>query len=136
VVAISPTPPARPADIDTGIDDAVSVALNQDVAAVQPTGEPEPEPQPEVQAEAPAPTLPTNASVAKQATEKNAMSAKKVVLLGVFGTPTSRYAMIRLPSGRVKKVKVGDTVDGGRIAAITADSVKYQKGNRIITLTL
>lgn len=136
VVAISPTPPARPADIDTGIDDAVSVALNQEVAAVQPTGEPEPEPQPEVQAEAPAPTLPTNASVAKQATEKNAMSAKKVVLLGVFGTPTSRYAMIRLPSGRVKKVKVGDTVDGGRIAAITADSVKYEKGNRIITLTL
>ena len=134
MVAISPTPPARPADIDTGIDDAVSVALNQEVAAVQPTGEPEPEP--EVQAEAPAPTLPTNASVAKQATEKNAMSAKKVVLLGVFGTPTSRYAMIRLPSGRVKKVKVGDTVDGGRIAAITADSVKYQKGNRIITLTL
>jgi type IV pilus biogenesis protein PilP len=61
---------------------------------------------------------------------------KKVVLLGVFGTPTSRYAMIRLPSGRVKKVKVGDTVDGGRIAAITADSVKYEKGNRIITLTL
>ena len=103
---------------------------------MQPTGEPEPEPQPEVQAEAPAPTLPTNASVAKQATEKNAMSAKKVVLLGVFGTPTSRYAMIRLPSGRVKKVKVGDTVDGGRIAAITADSVKYEKGNRIITLTL
>ena len=36
----------------------------------------------------------------------------------------------------VKKVKVGDTVDGGRIAAITATAVEYQKGGRMVTLSL
>jgi hypothetical protein len=85
---------------------------------------------------APAPTLPTNASVAKQATERNALNANRVALLGIFGTPTSRYAMVRLASGRVKKVQVGDTVEGGRIAGITAEAVKYQKGSRIVTLSL
>jgi hypothetical protein len=74
--------------------------------------------------------------VAKQATERNALNANRVALLGIFGTPTSRYAMVRLASGRVKKVQVGDTVEGGRIAGITAEAVKYQKGSRIVTLSL
>lgn len=120
----SPKPKARPANLDTGIDDAVAVALNQDAAPAQP------------EAEAPAPTMPTNASVAKQATVKNALNANRVALLAVFGTPSSRYAMVRLASGRVKKVQVGDTVEGGRIAGIAADSVQYQKGSRVVTLAL
>jgi len=135
VLASSPLPPARPADVTTGIDDAVTVALNQDSAADQPAAD-QPTAKPEADVEAPAPTLPTNASVAKQATERNALNANRVALLGIFGTPTSRYAMIRLASGRVKKVQVGDTVEGGRIAGITAEAVKYQKGSRIVTLSL
>ena len=124
VLTSSPKPQARPADLGSGIDDAVSVALNQQPEADQP------------QAEAPAPTMPTNASVAKQATDRNALKANRVVLLAVFGTPSSRFAMIRLANGRVKKVKVGDMIDGGRIAGITADSVQYQKGSRVVTLSL
>ena len=121
----------------TGINDAVAVALNQDTVADQPAADqPAAEPEPEADVEAPAPTLPTNASVAKQATERNALNANRVALLGIFGTPTSRYAMVRLASGRVKKVQVGDTVEGGRIAGITAEAVKYQKGSRIVTLSL
>jgi type IV pilus biogenesis protein PilP len=121
VLASSPKPQARPADINTGNDDTVAVAMNQ---------------APKDQAEAPAPSLPSNASVAKQATEKMALSANRVALLGVFGTATRRYAMIRLAGGRVKKVEVGDMIDGGRIAGITADTVQYQKGSRIVTLSL
>ena len=119
----------------TGINDAVAVALNQDTVADQPAAD-QPAAEPEADVEAPAPTLPTNASVAKQATERNALNANRVALLGIFGTPTSRYAMVRLASGRVKKVQVGDTVEGGRIAGITAEAVKYQKGSRIVTLSL
>jgi len=121
VLASSPKPQARPADIGAGVDAAVAVALNQ---------------APNDQAEAPAPSLPSNASVAKQATEKIALSANRVALLAVFGTSTRRYAMVRLAGGRVKKVEVGDTIDGGRIAGITADTVQYQKGGRIVTLSL
>ena len=135
VLASSPLPPARPADVTTGINDAVAVALNQDTVADQPAAD-QPAAEPEADVEAPAPTLPTNASVAKQATERNALNANRVALLGIFGTPTSRYAMVRLASGRVKKVQVGDTVEGGRIAGITAEAVKYQKGSRIVTLSL
>jgi len=118
-LATLPKPQARPTDIGTGTDRAV--ALNQ-VPSEQP--------------EAAAPTLPSNASVAKQATEKLALNANRLALLAIFGTPTSRYAMIRLVGGRVKKVQMGDLVDGGRIAGITADTVQYQKGSRIVTLSL
>ena len=128
VLTSSPKPQPRPADIGTGanegIDDAVAVALNPDATTDQP------------KAEAPAPSLPTNASVAKQATDRNVLKANGVVLLAVFGTPSSRYAMMRLGNGRIKKVQLGDTFDGGRIAGITADTVQYQKGSRVITLSL
>jgi Tfp pilus assembly protein PilP len=80
--------------------------------------------------------LPTNASVARQATTKDALNLSKVSLLGVFGTASGRYAMVRQPMGGVKKVKVGDRLDGGQVAAITANAVQYQKGGRIVTLSM
>ena len=60
----------------------------------------------------------------------------KTALIGVYGTPSKRYAMVRTAGGRYKKVKVGDSVDGGRIQAITATEVRYQKGARLLTLSL
>ena len=80
--------------------------------------------------------MPSNASVAKQATVKDALNLSRVALLGIFSTSSGRYAMIRQPGGGIKKVVVGDTIDGGRIAAITATAVEYQKGGRIVTLSL
>ena len=126
VLTTSPKPQARPADMNSGADDAVAVALNQASLSDQPAP----------QTASPAPSLPSNASVAQQATEKNVLDANRLALLAVFGTPTSRYAMIRLAGGRVKKVQVGDLIDGGRIAGITADTIQYQKGTRIVTLSL
>ena len=132
-LASSPIPPARPADVSKGIDDALAVALNQaptedQLAPELPVAEPE--------VETLAPTVPTNASVAKQATEVNALKTNRVALLGIFGTQANRYAMIRMMSGQVKKVQMGDSVEGGRIAGITSDALKYQKGNRVITLSM
>ena len=82
------------------------------------------------------PTLPTRTSVAKQATLANAIRLDQLNLIGVYGSPSDRRALIRLPSGRYLKVKVGDRVDGGRIAAIQASRLQYVKGGRSYDLTL
>ena len=100
---------------------------------------PEPEPEKEVTASvAPAvtPSIPSRASVARQATEQNAINLGKVNLIGVYGSPSDRRALVRLKSGRYVKVEVGDRVDGGRVAAIGDTELRYVKGGRNITLKL
>lgn len=144
-LALSPKPPARPSSLSRSVDSAVEDALNQTSAPQAKAAASKtqlasanlaPEPLDEPELESPAPSLPTSASVAKQATTKNALPTNKVALLAVFGTPSTRFAMIRQGNGAVKKVKVGDALDGGKVAAITANSVQYQKGGRILTLSL
>ncbi len=139
-VAVSKKPAARPSGMNQAVNAAVAAAVrapepNTQVAAVAaaPTA---PEADSEPESEAVAPRLPTNASVAKQATDKNALNLSRVALLGIFGTASGRYAMVRQPGGKVKKVVVGDTLDGGRVAAISANAVQYQKGGRMVTLSL
>ncbi len=82
------------------------------------------------------PSLPTRASVAKQATLTNAIRLDRLSLIGVYGSPSDRRALIRLPSGRYLKVKVGDRLDGGRIAAIQASRLEYVKGGRSYDLKM
>ena len=142
-VAVSRKPAARPSGMDQAVDAAVAAAVS--APDPQPEAQPEPqqqtaslapEEQAEPEAEAPAPRLPTNASVARQATVKNALNLSRVSLLGIFGTASGRYALVRQSGGGVKKVVVGDNIDGGRVAAITATAVQYQKGGRMLTLAL
>ncbi|MBO9452120.1 hypothetical protein J7426_17725 [Tropicibacter sp. R16_0] len=82
------------------------------------------------------PVAPSPASVARQATLDNAINLRRVNLIGVYGTPANRRALVRLPSGRYKKVKVGDRVDGGRVVAIGDSELRYQKGGRNMTLKI
>lgn len=82
------------------------------------------------------PDIPTTASVARQATIKNAINLNKVNLIGVYGTSSNRRALVRLSSGRYKKVQVGDRVDGGRVSAISQDELHYTKGNRKVVLKM
>ena len=82
------------------------------------------------------PRIPTTASVARQATLTNAISLRRVNLIGVFGSPSNRRALVRLSSGRIIRVGVGDRVDGGRVAAIGQESLQYVKSGRNITLGL
>lgn len=83
-----------------------------------------------------APRIPSSTSVSRQATLNNAINLRRVNLIGVYGTPSNRRALVRLPSGRYKKVQVGDTVDGGRIIAIGDSELRYQKGGRNVTLKI
>jgi hypothetical protein len=78
----------------------------------------------------------TPASVARQATLKNAISLNKVALIGVYGTTSQRRALVRLPSGRYEKVSVGDRIDGGRVSAIGQSDLRYTKSGRNVTIKM
>jgi|GEM_PF-1023054 len=82
------------------------------------------------------PQQPSSASATRQATVRGAINLRKVNLIGVSGTASNRRAIVRLPSGRLKRVGVGDTIDGGRVVAIGTDQLRYQKRGRDLTLAM
>ncbi|SLN44099.1 hypothetical protein ROJ8625_02198 [Roseivivax jejudonensis] len=82
------------------------------------------------------PSAPSNASVTQQATVRNALNLRSVNLIGVYGQPSNRRALVRLANGRYEKVKVGDRIDGGRVAAIGDSELRYVKGGRNLTLEM
>jgi hypothetical protein len=149
-IAISRKPAARPRDMSRAVEAAIALAMNA------PAPQPEPEPvatkvasKSAIQASPAAPEAdgepdvvasnrktPLKTTVAKQATFKNAINLSKINLIGVYGTQSNRYALVRQANGRYKKVRVGDSIDGGRVAAITASEVRYQKGGRLISLAM
>lgn len=90
-----------------------------------------PEPPPAV-----VPAIPSAASVTRQATLRNAIDLSEINLIGVYGQPSDRRALVRLSNGRYRKVQVGDRIDGGRVLAIGDDSLRYQKDGRNVTLEM
>ncbi|MCV6824903.1 MULTISPECIES: hypothetical protein [Halocynthiibacter] len=123
-VATSPAPLSRPKDFAALVEkakaDPANIAQKQRVA---------------VQTKS-APVIPTRANVAKAATQKKAINTRKVALIGVFGTTSKRTALVRLPTGKYVNVEIGDRVDGGKVAAIGADELRYVKGGRNIILRM
>jgi hypothetical protein len=152
-VTASLLPRDRPADLASRA--ATQAAVAAALAAPAPAAAPQPAPvaapvrqqaaaapstddyddgEPEVVAAAP--NIPTSASVARQATINNAIRLREINLIGVYGTDRDRRALVRLANGRYQKVKVGDRLDGGQIAAIGRTDLRYSKGGRNITLTV
>lgn len=82
------------------------------------------------------PSIPTTASVARQATIQNALNLNKINLIGVYGTSSSRRALVRFANGRLKKVQVGDRIDGGKVSAISDTELRYVKSGRNIILKM
>ena len=82
------------------------------------------------------PNIPTTAEVARAATERNAVRLNRTALFGIYGTAANRRALVRLSNGNYEKVSVGDRLDGGRVVAIGEDELRYQRGNRTITLEM
>ena len=73
------------------------------------------------------PSGPIPGGVAANATEESVLPLRQMSLLGVAGTSSSRRALIRLRNGDVITVRVGDSLDGGQVTAITSTSVNYVK---------
>ncbi|PVA11934.1 hypothetical protein DC366_03150 [Pelagivirga sediminicola] len=82
------------------------------------------------------PAIPSSASVAQQATQKNAIKLRQVNLIGVYGSSASRRALVRLGNGRYQKVKVGDALDGGQVAAIGDSELRYIKRGKNVVLRI
>jgi len=117
--------------VEAAIADAVASAPSADGSASSATVEiDEPEPT------AGMPDLPTTITVAKQATVKNAINLSKVSLIGVYGSSANRRALFRSPNGKFLKVKIGDQLDGGKVAAIGDNEVSYVKHGRTIVLKM
>ncbi len=139
VATIPRRPAARPDDFSGSVQAAVASATRRAPAAeptpAAPEATAEADSEPEVVASA-APRIPTRANVAKQATFANAINLSETNLIGVYGTSNNRYALVRNASGRFSKVKVGDRIDGGRVAQITGSDLRYQKGSRVYVLSM
>ncbi|SOB91887.1 hypothetical protein SAMN05877809_101451 [Rhodobacter sp. JA431] len=150
-LAVSRRPQARPRNFSAAVERALAAAIaaeppQQTAAAAPPRTSPSPPPAPtripgpeEVDEPEPtraAPRVPTSASVAKQATQRNALNLGEVSLIGLYGTQRNRSALVRMPNGRFYKVKVGDRLDGGKVVAIGDSQLSYQKGNRTLVLKL
>ncbi len=83
-----------------------------------------------------APNIPSTASVTRSATTKNAINLRRVNLIGIYGKPSSRRALVRLANGRYKKVRVGDRIDGGQVLAISETDLRYSKNGRSVVLKM
>ncbi len=145
---------ARPVDtaVAAAVDDAVAAAVAEGVAAAaasaaqpapapKPAAAPKPEPVQEEEVDepepvAPTPNIPTTVTVARQATIKNAINLRDVSLIGVYGSSKNRRALVRLPTGRMIKVKVGDRLDGGKVAAIGDSDLSYVKRGKTVVLKI
>lgn len=127
---------------NTAVEAALAEA--QTAVASEPAPEPEPEPEPEsanVDIDEPEPldgiaTLPTTRTVAKKSTLANAIDLGDINLIGVYGSSANRRALVRMPSGRFVKVQVGDRIDGGKVAAISDNELRYVKGGKTYALKM
>ena len=112
-------PKERPTDVSLMIDQALGV--------IQYEGD-------EANITGIVPDVPSSPRVTKKATIQNVLNLRRTNLIGVFGNSKSRRALVRLSNGKRQMVTVGDTIDGGKVAAIGESELRYIKGGKNITL--
>lgn len=133
-VAQSPVPGERPSDVEARAAQILAAAAVAPARAAP--SEAIEDDEGETASSTAAPDIPSSASVARQATETDAINLGEVNLIGVFGTPGDRRALVRLSGGRVVRVSVGDRLDGGTISAIGETELRYSSGgsNRVLRI--
>ncbi|MFK7745946.1 MAG: hypothetical protein AB8B47_12900 [Roseobacter sp.] len=139
-------PPQGENDFDGATARAVAASLRPDArpnnfsAIVARTQRAAPAPQPVATASvAPrvvTPKIPSSASASRAATVENAINLRQVNLIGVYGKPSARRALVRMSNGRYRKVEVGDRIDGGLVSAIGDAELRYQKRGKAIVLKM
>ena len=82
------------------------------------------------------PTGPVPGSVAQAATQSNALGLREVSLIGVYGRPNARRALVRLGNGQFVKVQIGSSLDGGQVTAINDSALNYVKRGRTYALQI
>ena len=82
------------------------------------------------------PSGPTATSVAAAATYSDAMAMRDMNLIGVYGQPGARRALIRMGNGRYLRVGVGDALDGGQVTAIGDNAINFVRRGRTEVLVI
>ncbi|RDD69263.1 hypothetical protein DVR11_22865, partial [Paracoccus versutus] len=90
---------------------------------------PEIDNEPEIAANA-LPKGATSASVAKAATQARGIDMGRTTVIGIIGAGKASRALIRLRSGKVVTVRLGDRIDGGTINSIGDGRLTYVKAGR------
>jgi type IV pilus biogenesis protein PilP len=143
-VAVARRPDARPANFGRVVEQqserlARATAAAQEQSAPASLGTPEESAETqaeEVEVAAAAPSGQVPRTVSEAATIDNAMALREINLIGVYGTPNDRRALVRLENGRYVRVSVGDSLDGGQVAAISDNTLNYVRRGRTITLEI
>lgn len=78
----------------------------------------------------------TNTLVKAAATQEGALKRNSITVLGIFGPKTDLEALMRLSSGRVKRVKPGSRVGSGKVAAIDAEGVILRQSGQTRRITI
>lgn len=68
-------------------------------------------------------SLPPGLTVQDAATSPRAIALDDMNLIAVVEADGQRHALVRLPDGRIMRVREGDRLDGGTVAAIGADTL-------------
>jgi hypothetical protein len=135
-VTISQRPETRP----SGFGDEVSNALAQRAAATLVAAaeafELEDEPELTSSPAAPINIQPIPGDVARAATIEDAISLREINLIGIYGRPSERRALVRLSNGRYVRVEVGSELDGGQVVAIGDDVLNYVKRGRTYSIVM
>ena len=66
----------------------------------------------------------------------DAIRLRDMNLIGVYGSPDARRALVRMPNGRFVKVQVGSSLDGGQVTAIGDTALNFVKRGRTYALQL
>ncbi len=138
-VAVARVPDARPRNFDRVVRDQLArTARAAQPAAAPQAGTPEDVEASgtEVAAAAAVPSGATAQSVAQAATFADVMAMREVNLIGVFGQPSDRRALVRMGNGRYMRVGVGDSLDGGQVTAIGDNALNYTKRGRQVQLVI
>ncbi len=77
-----------------------------------------------------------NTTVKSAATQTGALNRNSVAVLGVFGPKAELQALVRLSSGRVKKVKPGSRVASGKVIAIDENGVVLRQSGQNHRITI
>ncbi|MEM9048543.1 MAG: type IV pilus biogenesis protein PilP [Pseudomonadota bacterium] len=120
-------PRARPANL-RALAERVRARRSAPVAASQPAPSPAASP-----ATVKTVRVPTSASVQRAATQTAALELNTLRVIGIFGSQSSRRALLRKADGNFQRVSVGDTVDGWRVTAISDASVRLARGSDVRT---
>jgi hypothetical protein len=82
------------------------------------------------------PAQTAGASAARAATIRGAAPPRQTSLLGIIAGPNGRVALLRSSTGEVRRMKVGDRIEGMTVAAVGDNSVQLQGGDgrRVLTV--